>query len=133
MSSRVITLALFALALGSATPALAQIDASNDFEAYSAVMGAGKNADLVRHLRAVPSVGVITVRGGSSPSLGSGDESGDVQMIAQQNAAAINQLRHALAANPVTRKALATNGVDIGKVLGVQIGGSGALRVFVDY
>ncbi len=133
MPNRVITLALFALALASATPALAQIDASNDFEAYSAVMGAGRNAILVRHLRQVPSVGVITVRGGSSASVGSGDESGDVQMIAQQNAAGVNQLRRALAANPVTHKALAANGVDIGKVLGVQIGGSGSLRVFVDY
>jgi hypothetical protein len=132
MSRRLATLALIALALGAAAPAFAQINASNDFEAYSAVMGAGKNAVLVRRLHQVPSVGVIAVRGGSSPSAGSGDESGDIRMIAQQRSAAVHALRSALAANPVTRNALAANGVDIGKVIGVQVGGSGALRVFLD-
>lgn len=132
MVSRFAKLAVVILALGATTPAIAQIDASNNFEAYSAVLGAGKNAALVRQLRHVPSVGVITVRGSGNSFFG-GEDGSDILTIADNNGAAVDALRHALSANPVTRTALSANGVNIGTVIGVQVGSSGSLRVFTNY
>ena len=131
MFSRFAKFALVASALAAATPAWAQIDGTNNTDAYSAVMGAGKNASLVSRLRQVPSVGVINV-GYGGPSARDDDESGQLRMIALRNGTAVHALRHALAANPVTRRALAANNVDIGNVIGVQVGATGSLRVFTE-
>lgn len=133
MSNRFVKLAFVAAALAAATPAVAGISGSDPFEAYSAVLGAGQNAVAVRHLRNVPSVGVVHVDNGAvSPTSKYGEIANDILITADKKASGIGALRNALSANPVTRHALAAHGVDIGRVIGVQIGSSGSLRVFTE-
>ena len=48
-----------------------------------------------------------------------------------RNAAGISKLRKALAANPVTRNALAKRGIPIGIVAGVRVSSNGSLRLYV--
>ena len=119
--------------LALTAPAQAQLGIVDPAEATSAILFAGKNAALVRGLRQVPSVGVIRINEGSTARFNRwDDEVGGLRIYAEKNAFAISQLRVALSRNPVTRAALADHGVAIGRIVGVQVGASGSLRVFVD-
>jgi len=108
-------------------------DQSQAVEAQSAILDAGKTASAVSALRNVPMVGVIHLDYRyASPVSSMGNEIAALQILAGQNSNAIRQLRQALAANPVTNQALTKNRVDINRVVGIRIGGTGSLRAFVD-
>ena len=124
---------LVLVALVTPGAALAQFDSSQITEASSAILGAGKTASAIGGLHNVPSVGVIHIDWGFASSFSHmGNEIATLKIYEERNAGGIAQLRHALGANQVTRRALANHGVNINQVVGVSIGGSGSLRVFVD-
>ena len=127
------SIALLALTLALPTAAQAQIDSWQAAEAVSDVLGAGITAGQVRHLQQVPSAAVfdISFGAGSSSDL-MGDQSTKLKIFAERNAAGVNQLRHALTANPVTRHTMAEHGVDVNRVDGVSIGSTGSLRFFIE-
>jgi len=129
------TAAILVLALAAVTApaARAQLDSSTVIEARSAILGADRTAAQIRALHIVPNIGVFRLDSGfASPFSKRGGEVNALQIFAEQNQTAIRQLRRALAANPVTRSTLSQNGVAINHVVGVNIGASGSLRVFVD-
>ena len=132
MLRSLIKTAILAAALAAPVAAHAQFfDENDNIDAYSAIIHASRTAGQVRHLNNVPSVGVISLSAPIvSPVSRLGEEMSDLRINADDNAAAIAQLRHALAANPVTRRALESNGVDIGRIVGVNVGATGSLRVF---
>jgi hypothetical protein len=124
---------LVLMALATPIAALAQMDISQITEASSAILGAGKTAAEIRSLQHVPSVGVIHLNWGSESSFSHlGNEIATLRIYEERNAGGIAQLRHALGTNQVTRRALASHGITINQVMGVSIGSSGSLRVFVD-
>ena len=123
-----ISLIFFALALPTA--AYAQLDSASHIEATSAVLDAGLAAPEIRRLRNVPSVGVISLADGFRTQ--TDQYTNDVEMMAQQNGYWVSRLRHALQANPVTRRVMAEHGVNVNRVDGVSIGSSGSLRFFVE-
>jgi len=131
---RYFSVSILAMALALAAPAAwAQLDSSTDTEALSAVLGAGRVAAQIRSLHHVPSVGVIRIDYAfASPFSRQGEQATRLQIFADQNQGAINQLRRALRANPVTRRALAQQGIAVQRIEGVSIGSSGSLRVFVE-
>ena len=102
-------------------------------DAVPVIMSAGSRAAAVKRLKNVPSVGVVKLA--TRPSMLRDDNSGpdyfEIRISASKNAAGIRKLRAALAANPVTRRALERRGVDIGRIVGVRIGSNGSLRVYV--
>mgnify|MGYP002682496876 CR=1 FL=1 len=53
------------------------------------------------------------------------------KVSAGKNYIGIKRLRAALAANPATRRALADRGISIGRVVGVDVYSSGAIRLYV--
>jgi hypothetical protein len=102
-------------------------------DAASAIMHAGTVAPKVAALRRVPSVGVLNVNWHlASPLSDYGNELINLGIYADRNAAGVARLRHALGGNPVTRNALASHGVNVGRVVGVEIGATGSLRVFTE-
>ena len=123
---------LLGLALITAAPAaFAQIDSTTDIEASSAILDADQAAAQIRGLRNVPSIGVIQLQPlYGSPFSRAGNIVSKLQTYADKNQAAINHLRHALKANPVTRRVMAEHGVILERVIGVSIGSTGSLRVF---
>ena len=128
---KILVLSSALLAPAAASAQLA--DQSQVVEAQSAIQDAGKTASAVRALRNVPMVGVIRIDYRFvSPVSSMGNEIAALQILAGQNSNAIRQLRQALAANPVTNQALTKNRVDINRVVGIRIGGTGSLRAFVD-
>ena len=109
------------------------VSSSGAYDAVPAIMSAGSRAAAVKRLKAVPSVGVINLA--IRPSILRDDDGGpdyfEIRSSASKNAAGIGKLRAALAANPVTRRALETRGIAIGRIVGIRIGSNGALRVYV--
>ena len=130
MFNKIAPMALVTLTLALPTAAHAELDSASHTEATSAVMDAGLAASEIRQLRNVPSVGVISLADGFRTRMG--NYTNDVEMIAQQNGRWVNSLRHALTANPVTRRVMAEHGVDVNRVDGVSIGSTGSLRFFVE-
>lgn len=128
--------AALALAFGLAAAAPAQsftpISQSEVYEAESAMMSAASRAAAIRRLKHVPSVGVIDLRIRTVPRFS--DDAVDVsefRIFAGKYASGIAKLRAALKANPATRKALQSRGIPINRVVGVRIGSSGALRLYI--
>ncbi len=99
------------------------------------IMRAGSTAQKIARIKAVPSVGVINLRRESITSFRSiGDYTDSIQdyrLMVEKNAGGIRKLRAALRANPVTRRALADYGVSLGRVVAVDVGSNGSLRVYV--
>lgn len=126
-------LCLFALLPAAAYPAAALAFGEGDVtDALSAMMSAGSRASQVRQLRDVPAVGIVNLRHLSYRSYRATlDDITEFRLSAAKNSAGIARLRRALAANATTREALASRGVDIGRVVGVKISSSGSLRLFV--
>ncbi|WP_421694435.1 hypothetical protein [Aestuariivirga sp.] len=130
----------FAIALGAcatlapfaAPKAVAQVSQIDVSMAISSIMNAGRRAAQVPTIAKVPSVGVIRLDVPTIPSF-----SGDIpnwqefKIMTQKNAAGVAKLQQALAANPVTRAALAKNHVQPWQVAGAQIGSHGALRLYI--
>ena len=124
---------LVALSIVLPTAAQAQIDSFQTTEATSDILGAGRTAQEIRHLRQVPSVGVFNISfGAASPFSQAGDDVSKLEIFAEKNAVGVNLLRRALVANPVTRRTMAQHGVNVNRVLGVSIGDTGSLRFFID-
>ena len=127
------TILVFGALLGPVA-AQAFVDQSQISEAESAILDAGKNASVIHGLHGVPSLGVIHIPFWyNSPVSESGNQVARLRILEERNAGGIGKLRHALSANPATRQALSKHGVNMGQVVGVQIGSTGSLRVFVDY
>ena len=133
MLNKFAPIAILGLCLALPTAAHAQLDSWQADEAISDILGAGFTAAQVRHLRQVPSVGVFDVKFGvASRRRFGGDQRARLEIFAEKNTVGVNQLRRALAANPVTRRTMAQHGVNVNRVLGVSVGGTGSLRFFVD-
>lgn len=121
-----------ALAPATASSALAQVTNIDVQWATSSIMMAGKRAGQVPGIKKVPSVGVIRLDVPTVPMFrGDIPDWQDFKIMTQKNAAGVAKLQRALAANPVTRAALARNHVQPWQVAGVQIGSNGALRLYI--
>ena len=132
MFKSILSMALLSSSLLLPTAAHAQIDNWQADEAISDILGAGRIAGQVRQLHQVPSVGVFDTRFGVASRLYNfGDQGTRLSIFAEKNAFGVNQLRRALASNPVTRETMAQHSVDVNHVIGVSIGGSGSLRFFL--
>ena len=99
------------------------------------IMAAGSRAAQVRKLRHVPSVGAVRL-GTPYTMFRWRDDSGlpdwrSLRIIASRHAKGIARLRAALAANPVTRRAIERHGIPLDRVVGVRIGSNGALRLYL--
>lgn len=128
----------FVLGAGAAlTPvaapcANAQVSQIDVHMAISSIMNAGRRAAQVPGIAKVPSVGVIRLDVPTVPQfMGDIPDWQEFRIMVQKNAAGVARLQKALAANPVTRAALARNHVQPWQVAGVQIGSHGALRLYI--
>jgi hypothetical protein len=122
--------AMISLAAGfGSAPGLAEPDATM---AQSAMMSAGKRAAQIRRLDQVPAIGVIRLDFQYVPTRYNDNEEDPAyfRRIAERNSGGIAKLRAALRANPVTRRALAERGIAINRIVGVNIGSRGALRLY---
>lgn len=110
----------------------AQVDSSNYSELASAILSAGSASAKIRNLKSVPSVGIVRVQFGFVPRLSDdGENTSTLLLSAERNSAGIAKLRAALNSNPVTRSALAEHGVNLRRVIGVNVSANGSLRLFV--
>lgn len=104
----------------------------NGYAADSAILSAGSRAAAISRLRKIPSVGVVNLNIRYVPLLRSDAADQAVYRIsAGRNVGGIKRLRAALAANPATRRALASHGISIGRVVGVDIYSNGSIRVYI--
>lgn len=112
-------------------PATSQVSQVDVHMSISAIMDAGHRADRVKTIRKVPSVGVIRLDMG--PIISSSDipDRSEYRIMVSRNAAGVNKLRRALAANPATRAALAKRGISPNQVAGAQISSNGSLRLYI--
>ncbi len=126
--------AMFGLAVMALSPLSlpAQAFDGTTYKAEAAIISAGSRAGAVSRLKAVPSVGVINLNILRAPRFGSDvPDIAEFRVSAGKNVSGINRLRNALASNPVTRRALGSRGISIGRVVGVDISSNGSLRLYV--
>jgi len=129
ISSAVLSLALLAVSPAN-QPAMAF--GGNSYKAEAAILSAGSRAAAISRLRAVPSVGVVNLNIRTVPRFRSSEtDVAEYRISAGKNFSGIKRLRNALAANPVTRRALGSRGISIGRVVGVDISSNGSLRLYV--
>jgi hypothetical protein len=120
--------------LGLTIPALAPVQAmsGNTYKADAAILSAGSRAAAIARLENVPSVGVVNLKIRFVPMFRSNQpDVATYRISVGKNAAGIKRLRAALAANPATARALASHGISIGRVVGVDIYSNGSIRVYV--
>jgi len=130
----VIRAALFSLAVLALSPSNlpAQSFGGSTYKAVAAMMSAGSRAGAVSRLKAVPSVGVVNLKFSRVQRFDSNvSDVAAFRISAGKNLSGIKRLRNALAANPVTRRTLASRGISIGRVVGVDISSNGSLRLYV--
>ena len=133
MLKSIAKITLLSLALVVPQQAKAQISDFEITEATSAILGAGSVANQVRHLHQVPSVGIFRLSASAaSPLSHLGDQISTLEIYAERNTAGVSQLRHALSANPVTRRTMSEHGVNVSRVIGVSVGATGSLRFFIE-
>jgi hypothetical protein len=137
MSRRTALTSLFTIALASMAP-MAHIahamNMSDEIEAENAIRDARRTPARIAQIRRVPAVGVINLNMVALERFGSRMsymDASDFRIVASQNAGGVARMRRALAANRVTRAAVADQGVEIGDVVGVVISRNGNLRLFV--
>lgn len=112
--------------------AAAQVGEIDARMSMSAIMNAGKRADQVKSITKVPGVGVVRLDMRMVPLPGSDVPSWpEYKIMVQKFSGGVNKLRRALMANPVTRAALARNGVEAWQVAGAQISSNGSLRLYI--
>jgi hypothetical protein len=129
ISSAFLSLALLALSPANQS---AQAFGGGTYKAQAAIMSAGSRAGAISRLKAVPSVGVINLKIRWVPTFRSDvPDVAEYRNSAGKNFSGIKRLRNALAANPVTRRALASRGISIGRVVGVDISSNGSLRLYL--
>ena len=141
MKRRILTMSRLAvaMALASAVIGAPLAEARSNLVAGvpvdATIMRAGSTAQKISRIRNVPSVGVINLRRDSiGQSRFIGDYTDTIQeyrLMVEKNAGGINRLRAALRANPATRKALADHGVSLSRVVAVDVGSNGSLRVYI--
>jgi hypothetical protein len=141
MKRRILTLSRLAgaMALASAVIGVSLAEARSNLiggaPVDATIMRAGSTAQKIARIKNVPSVGVINLRldavGGSGFIGGYTDTIQDYRLMVERNAGGISKLRSALRANSVTRNALAEHGVSLGRVVAVDVGSNGSLRVYV--
>jgi hypothetical protein len=141
MKRRILTLSRLAgaMALASAVIGVPIAEARSNLiggvPVDATIMRAGSTAQKVSRIRNVPSVGIINLRRDSIQAFGyPGDYTDSIQeyrLMVEKNAGGINRLRAALRANPETRRALADHGVSLSRVVAVDVGSNGSLRVYV--
>jgi hypothetical protein len=130
----VIRSALFGLAVLALSPANLPAVAfgGSTYKAQAAIMSAGSRAGAIASLKAVPSVGVVNLKIRRVPTFRSDmPDVAEYRNSAGKNISGIKRLRNALAANPVTRRALESRGIAIGRVVGVDISSNGSLRLYI--
>ena len=127
--------ALFALAV--LTLSLANLPAQafgggDSYKAQAAIMSAGSRAAAISRLKAVPSVGVVNLNIRWVPMFRSdAPDPAEYRISAGKNFSGIKRLRAALAANPATRRALASRGISISRVVGVDVYSNGSIRLYI--
>jgi GrpB-like predicted nucleotidyltransferase (UPF0157 family) len=115
-----------------AAPSVAQVTGIDSHSAAAAIIRAGVRAGEIADIADVPSVGVIDLSIRATPHRYSDPpDVSEFRVSAAKNASGIIALRRALRRNPATRQALSQHGVSIDRVVGVDIGSSGSLRVYV--
>jgi hypothetical protein len=117
--------------IAAIAPASAQVSQIDVHASISAIMDAGHRADRVKTIKKVPSVGVIRLDMGPVISSSSIPDQSEYRIMVSRNAAGVNKLRRALAANPATRAALAKRGISPSQVAGAQISSNGSLRLYI--
>lgn len=130
----VIRSALFSLTVLALAPSSppAQAFGGSAYKAEAAIMSAGSRAAAISRLKAVPSVGVVNLNIRWVPMFRSDmPDVAEYRISAGKNFSGIKRLRNALAANPVTRRALGSRGISIGRVVGVDISSNGSLKLYV--
>lgn len=141
MKRRILTLSRLAgaMALASAVIGVPLAEARSNLiggvPVEATIMRAGSSAQKISRIKNVPSVGVINLRRDSIQAFGyPGDYTDTIQeyrLTVEKNAGGINRLRAALRANPATRRALADHGVSLSRVVAVDVGSNGSLRVYI--
>jgi hypothetical protein len=120
-----------AIAVSAPSITSAQVTEADSINAQSAILSAGSRASQIRHLKEIPSVGVIDLSYGRRLRLhGDIPDAAEFEISAQKNAGGVGRLQAALRANPVTRSTLADHGVAINRVVGVEISSNGSLRIY---
>ena len=130
----VISSAVLSLALLAVSPAnlSAQVFGDSSSKSEAAIMSAGSRAATISRLKSVPSVGVVNLSFRNVPRFRTGaPDVSEFKVSARKNFSGIKRLRNALAANPVTRRALAVRGISIGRVVGVDVYSSGSIRLYI--
>lgn len=130
----IISSAFLGLALLAVSPAnlSAQVFGDSSSRSEAAIMSAGSKAAAVSRLKSVPSVGVVNLSFRNVPRFRTNaPDVSEFKVSASKNFSGIKRLRNALASNPVTRRALGSRGISIGRVVGVDISSNGSLRLYV--
>lgn len=129
-----ISTAFLSLALLAGSPANQPVQAfdGNSYKAEAAILSAGSRAAAISRLKAVPSVGVVNLSIRTVPRFRSdATDVSEYRISAGKNFNGIKRLRAALAANPATRRALASRGISIGRVVGVDVYSNGSIRLYI--
>jgi hypothetical protein len=137
MRYRFYTIAALALAssVAIAPHVQAQATSINGVPVEATIMRAGSTAQKVARIKSVPAVGIIKIRRDFDGTFRRGIDRQDAiaaaKISAERNSSGVNKLRKALRNNPATRNALASYGISINRIVGVDVGSNGALRVYV--
>lgn len=129
----IISTAFLSLALLAVSPAnQSALAFGSSYKADAAILSAGSRAAAIKRLKAVPSVGVVNLNIRTVPRFRSSEtDVAEYRISAGKNISGIKRLRAALAANPATRRALASRGIAIGRVVGVDVYSSGSIRLYI--
>jgi hypothetical protein len=130
----IISSAFLSLALLAVSPANlpAQVFGDSSSKAEAAILSAGSRAAAISRLKSVRSVGVVNLSFRNVPRFRTNaPDVSEFKVSAGKNFGGIKRLRAALAANPATRRALASRGISIGRVVGVDIYSSGSIRLYI--
>ena len=129
ISSAVLSLALLAMSPANLS---AQDFGDSSSRAESAIMSAGSRAAAISRLKSIPSVGLVNLSFRNVPRFRTNaPDVSEFKVSVGKNFSGIKRLRNALAANPVTRRALAIRGISIGRVVGVDVYSSGSIRLYI--
>jgi hypothetical protein len=138
-----VIITVFCLFTLSVTGAFARTAIVSGVPVEATIMRSGATAPKVARIKKVPSVGIVNLRRLHSGFYFNFRNNRDpldnlvtpafleYRLIVDRNRAGVKRLRAALKANPVTRKALATRGISINRVVGVELSSNGSLRVYV--
>jgi hypothetical protein len=126
--------AFLSLALLAASPAnlSAQVFGDSSSKAEAAILSAGSRAAAISRLKSVRSVGVVNLSFRNVPRFRTNaPDVSEFKVCAGKNLGGIKRLRAALAANPATRRALASRGISVGRVVGVDVYSNGSIRLYI--